>query len=264
MLLFVSTAWGTQVESLRNPLLDGRYVSDDAQVISAFEMEQLHFTAQELDTDLGVRLVLVTVARVEEGSSLDLGLALAERWGLNDTPEENDLLLLLVSSRAQTVTVSGRGLQPILTPEWEHQIAVDYVEPELFRGQFGSAMVRWLYKLDLRLREQTYAARHGATAWKFSLEHAPEVVEQPWWFLRAVGVLGFSAGLGALAYTLVQRRFCFNHSFPLRMRLVDEAVDQDDMSELQALQDSVQPERHQVLRCPICGDKRVISRELGR
>ncbi len=259
MLWMVGMAFAGQAEELAEAArLDG-HVVDQAGVLSGAQAGQLALQAQALEGDLGVWVQVVTLPSVHQGDALDLSLALSERLSLSAMPEQNDLLVVLVAEPPRLEVLTGPGLRPVLTPAWEQELMLRYVAPELERGLGAAALIRWMHKTDERLREQAQLARMGASAPGF---HAPPPLEpwdrRPLWWAAA---LLFGVGLGAVAYAFAQRRFCFNHGVPVPMVALSELEEISVLSPEQRLENGLHPERHEVLRCAVCGGHRVLSRE---
>lgn len=258
----VGLAFAGQAEDLADLARRQGHVVDQAGVLSAAQGEQIALQAAALEQDLGVWVQVVTVPSLEDGDALDLGLALSQSLDLSASPEQNDLVALLVSDPERIEVLVGPGLRPVLTPAWEKEMMLRYVFPELERGLGAAALLRWMHKTDERLRSDAQSARMGASAPGF---HAPPPPE-PWDRrpLYGAAALLFGVGIGAVAYAFAQRRFCFNHTLPLPMFALSELDENSVLSPEQRLENGLHPERHEVLRCPECGAHRVLSRDRPR
>lgn len=242
-----------------------KQIVDQAEVLQPAQHQQLERYAEAWERDLGVELVVVTVTSVAEGRPLDLALALEQAWGLNQDVVRNDVLLLLVLDPEQprqgrAELVLGAGLRRALPTDWESTFMLDYFYPELERGQGPAALIRWAHTVNARILDRPDEVRRGATV-ALPLPGPPEEAGWPLWSKLFFGLF-VALGLGSAAYALLQRRFCFNHPVPEPMYTLPESEQRALLPKGGRVGDGVDFLRQEVLCCPVCAQKRVISRAL--
>jgi uncharacterized membrane protein YgcG len=260
-ILGVGSALAGQAKDLAEQAPQSAHVFDAAMVLPLAEGSQLEQQAASMEEEFGVWIQFVTVPQVDEGSALDLALSLSESFGLNQSAEQNDVLVLLVSEPRKIEVVVGLGLRPVFSKFWEDEMMLSYVYPEVERGQGASALVRWMHKVELRIRLLGPDARYGATAPRFGWVPPPEPADNGPVF-RGIAALLFAGGLGAWVVFVFRRRFCFNHPFPVLMYNLSETADDAYLSAQQRREERFLPRRHEVLCCHFCGQTRVLSVEL--
>jgi uncharacterized protein len=91
-----------------------KYVSDNAEVISAPVRQAINGTLRSLETDTTVEVAVVTVQSLDGMTVEDYANRLFKEWGIGKKGADNGVLVLVAPSERTMRVEVGYGLEPIL------------------------------------------------------------------------------------------------------------------------------------------------------
>jgi len=150
------------------PLLTGR-VNDYAEMISADEELAIEALLEQLETDLGAQVVVLTIPSLEGLPIEDFGIQVVEAWQLGRAAEDDGALLLVSrDDRALRIEV-GYGLEGDLTDARSKRIISDVMLPRFRDGDFGGGILAGVEAIGATIR--------GGDAGLAALANPPEDAE---------------------------------------------------------------------------------------
>ncbi len=139
LLAFIATttytAFSLDVPPLTMP------VTDQAGIISAQEEQALNQYLQQLDSQYGIQMAVLTIPSLE-GENLELySIQVADEWALGSAEEDNGALLLVAYDEREIRIEVGYGLEGTLTDALSGQIIRQVIAPYFQQGNFGTGII---------------------------------------------------------------------------------------------------------------------------
>jgi uncharacterized protein len=141
LLICLSAAVGLGQE-ITNPVPQGKWVVDDAELLSASEESRLNRLLNRIYNGTKAQIVVVTTARVKErGAVRTYAVRLFRDWKLGSA-EANDGVLVFLAAQDRTVEiVTGSGLTGRLPNDRLELLIRERMAPLLRRGETSAALL---------------------------------------------------------------------------------------------------------------------------
>ncbi len=270
--MFCSVAFGAQLDEIPNPASQDAWLTDQAGVLSAEESKRISALAESMYRDLGVDVVLVTVAQVNGGTPKELATALFNKWRPGDPQANNGLLILFSLGDRRLEMETGYGLESLLPDGWIGTMQQEFMVPAFKEGHYGEGLLKGMQHVDARLRLNPEAARLGAPAPVYDpnppMPPPDQVYEyNPWLDSELMPIYGGAGGglvlvAGATFYIRRRRRSCLLHDSSVRMERLSEVDEDEHLNKGQVMEESLGAVEHDVFMCPQCSATKVFSRSL--
>ena len=117
------------------PALTGRIV-DEANILSAYDRNEIEAILKSLDAKATDQLVVVTVKSLQGYPIEDYGYQLGRYWKIGQAGTNNGALLIVAPNDRKVRIEVGRGLEPVLTDTMTKIIIDNAILPAFRRGDF--------------------------------------------------------------------------------------------------------------------------------
>lgn len=124
------------------------WVNDFAQVIPEEIETSMNQLIQEVQSKIGVEMVVVTVPDMEGISIEEYAVKLFEKWGIGKKEEDNGILLLLALKERKVRIEVGYGLEGLFTDHRCGEILDQYVLPFLRENKYGEGLYAGIYVMS--------------------------------------------------------------------------------------------------------------------
>ena len=115
-------------------------ITDRADLLPPAQEQKLRKTLDNLSTQTGAALVVVTLPSMEGGQIDDFTNRLFEKWGVGQTEQDNGVMLLVaVKERKMRIEV-GYGLEGTVTDGKAGEIRDTYILPYFKNGQMAAGI----------------------------------------------------------------------------------------------------------------------------
>jgi uncharacterized protein len=129
------------------PALQGR-VNDYADMLSAAAEARIESTLEQLETDKGSQVVVLTIDTLGEQVLEDYSIRVAEAWQIG-RGEHDDGAILLISEEDRKMRLEvGYGLEPVLTDAMSRRILDNVIAPSFRAGDFDGGVERAVDAID--------------------------------------------------------------------------------------------------------------------
>ncbi|RAL23669.1 hypothetical protein DL240_05785 [Lujinxingia litoralis] len=152
-----SSAFALSVEKVPNPRHTNAWVTDQANILSPTQEEELNTMLGELEAQTSVEIALVTLDTIDAGTPKDFATSLFNHWGVGKKGADNGLLVLLVMSERRLEMETGYGLEAVLSDGWLAATQANHMVPHFKKGNFGTGLTRGLAAINTRV------STHSAT-----------------------------------------------------------------------------------------------------
>jgi len=185
------------------PILTGR-VNDYAEMISAEDEVAIEAVLEQLETDTGAQVVVLTVPDLEGLPIEDYSIEVVEAWELGREAQD-DGVLLLVSRDDRSLRIEvGYGLEGDLTALYSKRIISDVMVPRFREGAFGPGILAGVQAIDATIRggEAGLAAMAGEAAEDVELDGGEKAIAMVI-FLVVSWALGLPAVLAPAVFAWI-------------------------------------------------------------
>lgn len=245
ILAGAGAARAESVAQLQSPRERGSWVVDSAGVMSAGERLGIDRTADQLSSENGAEIAVVTVSNTGSLTPKDFAHQLFNRWGVGKEGADNGVLVLLVMDARRVEVETGYGVEGTLPDGKVGDILDRHAVPEFKRGRFGAGLEATVEALSDELRGLPSA--RGTARRKGGV---------PWW-LAILGV-GLALGGGGWGVWLSRRpQRCTRCGAD--MRLLTPQQEKAYLSEDRAFEEEIGSVDHRVWRCDPCKELTVTS-----
>ena len=277
MLWLLALVAAPDFASVPNPKVthDG-WVSDTANLIDDAAEARIERLCQSMHDRIDLEIAVVTVESAGPNTR-EFAVGLANHWGVGDRQTDNGLLILIARRERALETVTGDGLDDVISDAWIKQTQDRVAIPAFKRGDFGGGVEALIAEVQRFLRQDAAGEGdpHGAGSVQPAVpapappppRESPVVDEPrqgsgpPWLELGiGLGVLGVGGGFGAARYRKWMRT-C--PSCKIDMALLDEAADDQYLDAGQRTEEQIGSRDHRVFWCDRC-DSAVVRRPRGR
>ncbi len=239
---------GTSVDAIDNPRLRNDWVSDTAQLLDAAEEAELEALLDKLHADTTAEVAVVTVADTDDEPKA-FATGLFAHWGLGDADANNGLLVLLVRDRRRLEMETGYGLEGILPDGWLGAMQAERMVPHFKKDDYGTGLVQGLHAVDERLRTDVAAVREGS-AGRLPTQRGEEGLPMGLWISLGMVGLGAAGAGGAGLWYRRKQRTC--PTCATQMTMLNEAEDDEHLTEGQQFEESLGSMDYQVYVCATC------------
>lgn len=248
------------MSEVRNPRPAGKWVDDEADVISPADEAALERLLGQLHADTTAEVAVVTVHDTDQEPK-PFASALFNTWHVGDKTANNGLLVLLVVDRRRLEMETGYGLEGTLPDGWLGQMQAQRMVPRFKAGDLSGGMVAGLRAIDERLRGNAAEVALG-TAGEMPVGGAPSVHREtrPTSSAPALAIGGGSAvfaigaTLGFVRHRRRKERTC--EACDLYMPMLSEAEEDQHLDAGQQAEERVGSIDWEVHQCPKCGTVR--------
>jgi len=199
--LAAAGAWGADFSALKPQ----GYVSDFAGVVDANTRAAIDRYCAAVEQSTGAEIALVTLDTTGGEPIEDVGLLIAETWGVGrGETDEGVLLLLAIRDRTSRLEV-GYGLEPVIPDGYAGSLLRE-MRPALQANQYGQAMAIAAQRLGERIAQSKGVQIAGAPAQQRPVSGERQI---PWgsliggiiflmWMMGMGGRRGRRGGFGGL------------------------------------------------------------------
>lgn len=280
MLWLLALVAAPEFASVPNPRVthDG-WVSDGAGLIDAASEARLEQRCQTLHERIDLEIAVVTLESVGPDAR-GFAVGLFNHWGVGDRDTDNGLLILIAKRERALETVTGDGLDDVITDAWIKSAQDRLAVPAFKRGDFGGGVEALLGEIERYLAEDAAgegAPHSGQTATGPQPAagggappppRQPATIDEPesddgynlW--LMGLGVLGVG-GAGGFGYARYRKWMRTCPTCKIDMALLDEVADDQYIDAGQRAEERLGSVDHRVFWCDRC-DSAVIRRPRGR
>jgi len=253
MWLLIASAFAATLDSVPNPRAQGRWIEDQAGVLSDAAEARMEARLTALHTDLDVEVTVVTVDDVD-GDPKGFATDLFNRWGVGDAKANNGLLVLLVMGQRALEMETGYGVEGVLPDGWLGTMQAQKMVPGLKAGDYDGGMEAGIEAIDARLRQHPDEAREG-TRGEVSVGATAQRDEAPG-AGAAVGVLGTAGAGGLIVFLAARNRRKKWHCRKCNTRLeqLDEEADDAHLDAGQRTEERLGSVDWIVRVCPKCDE----------
>jgi uncharacterized protein len=128
------------VTDVANPRTADRWVTDQANVVSAESEARLDAISNELYQLRGIELAVVTVDSVP-GTPKQFATELFNHWKIGSAATNNGVLVLLVMSKRRLEIETGDGMDAALPSQWLADMQAASMVPRFKQKDFGGGLV---------------------------------------------------------------------------------------------------------------------------
>ncbi len=267
-LLICAPAFAVSVDQVPNPRKHNAWVSDTSNVIPDAVERRINNRLDQLEHDTGAEVALVTVDHVDTATPKDFATKLFNYWKIGKADKDNGLLILMVMGNHRLEMETGYGMEAVLPDGWLKRMQVAQMVPYFKQHRFGEGLENGVKAVAARIRRsqgQSAAPAGGKLATHtMPLSHrqplghvdAPsDDQESPWW------LVGFLSGLAVVAGGGMYYKYRLDRTCPhckLRMTMVPEDEDDDELSEGQQTEEALGSVDYQFYYCEECGFDRML------
>ncbi len=134
-LFSIANIFSLTVPTLTNP------VTDQANIISGQEEQALNQYLNQLNSQYGIQMAVLTIPSLE-GESLEMySIQVADEWKLGSADQDNGALLLVAYNEREIRIEVGYGLEAVLTDALSGQIIRQIIAPYFQQGDFGTGII---------------------------------------------------------------------------------------------------------------------------
>lgn len=166
-------------------------MNDYASALQPAERERLESTLAERERATGVQMVLAIFPSLENESLEDVSIRLAQQWRIGQKGLDNGLILLVFLKERKVRVEVGYGLEPTITDAVASRLIRESIGPRFREERYGAGLEAAVAAVFERIEGKDAPARAK-----------PKGSSKP-----LVGVLGFVAILGVIAFILLQEAF---------------------------------------------------------
>ncbi len=134
-LFLVIPVFALEVPPLTNP------VTDQANIISSQEEQALNQYLQQLDSQYGIQMAVLTIPSLEDESLELYSIQVTDEWQLGSADQDNGALLLIAYDEREMRIEVGYGLESVLTDALSGQIIRQVIAPYFQQGDFGTGII---------------------------------------------------------------------------------------------------------------------------
>ncbi len=184
-----------------------KYVSDNADVITAPVRQAINGTLRSLETDTTVEVAVVTVQSLDGMTVEDYANRLFKEWGIGKKGADNGVLVLVAPSERTMRVEVGYGLEPILPDGLAGEVIRTRFTPAFKGGDYSGGINAGVERIAeiIRTRHIVTAAERKALA-AAAEDRPPALLTIPF-FGVFVGIGGFMLGAGFASKTFFPLMF---------------------------------------------------------
>jgi uncharacterized protein len=134
LTLLVST------QALEVPFHDGRWVTDDADLMPPEAEQRLELALDQFHEKTGAQVVVLTIPSLEGDPVEDFSLRVAEKWRIGRGDVDDGVLFLIARDDRKLRLEVGYGLEATLTDATTRRILEDVVRPRFRAGDFAAGI----------------------------------------------------------------------------------------------------------------------------
>lgn len=180
----------------------GRLVHDFAGVLSGDAARQMESINQDLKNKAGVVIAVVTVPELIDETIEELGLRIAETWGVGRAGQDRGIVVALSLSPRKVTVQTGYGVEGYLPDGRVGQLLDQYAIPYFRTGDFSTGLLA----LDQTLVARS-AAEFGVEVTGASVQ--PAVAKRPRPLTPGRLILGILALIGLVYMAIRHPRTLF-------------------------------------------------------
>lgn len=251
MLLAVPAALGSAAEplhSIPNPRVqNGTWVTDMPGALRADTIARLNETIGAFERTTGIEMAVVVMQSLDGGSIEEAAADLFALWGIGKKDRDNGLLLLWsVGDRRVRVEV-GYGLEGVVPDGKAGAILDAFVIPHFRSGAFDAGILAGVDALLAAARNEAVELPLAATETYDNDSSGGSSIVLP---LVGAIPLGLGSLIGFRKWRRYRRRPC--PQCRTRMARLNEADDDELLSEGQVAEERVGSVDYDVWKCPSC------------
>jgi uncharacterized protein len=144
--LVTTTALAQNIPTDIFPRNEG-FITDQANLLSPNDKTQIQQIVNNLKTNQGVELAVVTINSLQEYPIEDYALQLGRTWGIGQQDVNSGVLFLIAPNERQTRIEVGYGIEGELTDAQSHWIIQDII-PYFQNDQFSEGILAGVQKIQ--------------------------------------------------------------------------------------------------------------------
>lgn len=129
------------------PALQGR-VNDYADMLSPAAEARIESTLEQLETDKGSQVVVLTIDSLGAQVLEDYSMRVAEAWKIGRGEHDDGAILLIAQEDRKMRLEVGYGLEPVLTDAMSRRILDNVIAPSFRAGDFDGGVERAVGAID--------------------------------------------------------------------------------------------------------------------
>ena len=159
LFIVVISIFSSKVFSVVSPT-EAFYVNDYANLIDSTTENYIKYTNQELYSQTGSQIVVVTVQSMEGATIEEYATELFRNFGIGDKTKNNGVLMLLALQERQFRIEVGYGLEGCLPDGKTGRIQDEYIIPYLSQGNWDAGIKNGFCAI-LEVVEKEYGVNTG-------------------------------------------------------------------------------------------------------
>jgi len=184
-----------------------KYISDNAEVISAPVRQAINATLRSLETDTTVEVAVVTVQSLDGLTVEDYANRLFKEWGIGKKGADNGVLVLVAPSERTMRVEVGYGLEPILPDGLAGEIIRTRFTPAFKGGDYLGGITAGVERIAEIIRARHIVTPAERKALAAAAEDRPPALLTIPFFGVFVGIGGFMLGAGFASKTFFPLMF---------------------------------------------------------
>jgi uncharacterized protein len=184
-----------------------KYVSDNAEVISAPVRQAINGTLRSLETDTTVEVAVVTVQSLDGMTVEDYANQLFKEWGIGKKGADNGVLVLVAPSERKVRLEVGYGLEPILPDGLAGEVIRTRFTPAFKDGDYSGGINAGVDRIAEIIRARHIVTPDERKALAAAAEDRPPALLTIPFFGVFIGVGGFMLGAGFASKTFFPLMF---------------------------------------------------------
>ena len=141
-----------------------RFVTDQAQLLSAADAKKLESGLRRYADETGTQVVVVTVPSLGGRSAADYSRALGTAWGVGQRGKNNGLVVLVAAQDHQVAIQPGSGLRDKITPVLTQRVISQDFGPNFKQNNYFAGLRKGLSTLMLAANPSSDPRKNAAGA----------------------------------------------------------------------------------------------------
>lgn len=252
-LYLATPSFAIPPEQLASPRQGGKFVLDQANILSGAQEDALNRQLSNLQVKNGCEFAVVTIDSTGGIRSREYALRLFQSWKIGQASQNNGTLFLVVDKERKLEFMTGEGVRSLLTDAKTAEILSKQVVPKMKAGKKAEAVL-----------DGATGAITVLEAWRpGALASAPGPAAQPKKSGSSLGIVIALLVVGGIIvgiYFLSKRGSMCKKCGKARLKTLDAASASIFLDDLQKLEREIKTVEHTVWECPSCHEAEVVSK----